>query len=779
MTVLTDTTLSSTGSAATGGGVLRGAHRADARGHSSRATGRRILLAAVSISALTLAALGALAGGPSASAATSTPTPAPPTSSFAPATAPTISVADSDSSNGTAQGTGVAGDQLRVLDPAHPSQSLCTATVDAGGSWSCPVTLTSGAGQALTVRDLTQPTLPDVTSRAFDVLTEPVVSSPSGVAVGATVSGTGFAGATVTASLTGTGQTSGTTFSVTAAVSSSGSWSTVLPASGVPSGTYSVSAVQRSASVPSIPVSSQSNTVDIVIDRTAPAAPVLLRPAAGSTVTTQPFSFVGTGEPGATVTTYIDSNPVCSAAVSAAGSWSCSTRGLLIPAGSRVVQAAQRDAAGNYGPASPSTKVAFAAQPTSTPSAPSSGQPSAPSTGGQTGAGGDGSSGSGVPAPGGTTGGHSGGSGGSTSGGAPSASGGGSSGSSGSSGGSGSASASGADSSALDAAASWTAPTGFGHDLPTLAQSVSSWVWIWALVVGIVFVLLVIVPLRLAGSALGGRLAVRARRFTGRNRAVSERDESPLLPPAAAIAATIGVGAVLVALAFGVDDQLRYVRLVLAIGLGLALVNGLGAVLPTWVVGRRLGRRLRLGASPRLLLVAALACLAVRIFDLDPPLVLGVLVAATLVDDDGATLDETGDIRHGGLLATVQLSAIALVSFVAWVVHGFIPAASASFAVEVTREALATTCLAGLGSLVVLLVPLAHLPGRALLSWSRPTLVGLAVVGAALAAVVYAGAPTEAFPLLPIVVAALVFAVVAVSAWTWVRFVEPALDDAP
>lgn len=236
-------------------------------------------------------------------------------------------------------------------------------------------------------------------------------------------------------------------------------------------------------------------------------------------------------------------------------------------------------------------------------------------------------------------------------------------------------------------------------------------------------------------------------------------------------------GALLVALASGVDDQLRYLRLVVAIVIGLGVINGVGIVLPTWIAGRRLGLRAGFRVSPRLLAAAALACLATRIFDIDPPMVLGVLLAAGLVDSAGQSRDEAGDVRRGGILAIAQLSSLALVSFAAWVGHGLIPSSDTVFAVEITRETLATVCLAGLGSLIVLLVPLGRLPGRALYSWSRPTLVGLGVVGAAMAAVVYAGDPEEAFPVLPLVVAAVAFAVLALSTWVWVRYVEPAADD--
>lgn len=766
MTVLTNTTPSSTRSAALGG-------KRDVAVRSRRALGligsSLVVLALVvagvasgqsEASAVPASAAASAAPQPSASdAASPTPTPTP--------TAPTIRVADSASSATTARGTATPGDTLRVLDPSHPASSLCHATASDEGAWSCRVAVASGAGQRLTVRDLTHASLPDVQSATFSILTAPVLSTSSGVTVGARVLGTGFPGATVTTTLADTAD--GSRVRVSAVVDGNGAWQAILPASGVPTGSYRASATQSSAKVPAVPVSEASAAVSITIDRDAPAAPRLVHPATGSTVSTQPLVFDGTGEEGDTVTVYVDSNPVCTTVVDA-GRWSCRSTGLLIPAGIRSVQAAQRDPAGNYGAPSTGSRVTFASttptptpqattspsaspqpqptQPAPSPTSSSSAAPVAPGSGSAPGSGGSGSSGGGT------------GSGGS---GAPGA------GSPGAGGGT-------DGRSSVAAASSWTGPTGFGGNLPTLAEGFGGWSWLWALGLGLGFVLLILAPLRLAASALGGRVAVRARHFTGRNRSRGA-DDSPVVSPKAAVALTLASGAVLVALAFGVDDQLRYVRLVVAIAIGLGLVNGLGVILPAFVVSRRFGLRVHLSVSPRMLVAAALACLVTRALDLDPPMVLGVLLAAGLVDGAGRSLDEAGDVQRGGVLATTQLASLAVVSFVAWVAHGLMPSGSADFAVEITRETLATVCLAGLGSLIVLLVPLGSLPGRALYSWSRPTLVGLGVVGVALAAVVYAGDPAEAFPLTPLVVAAVAFAVLAVSTWVWVRYVEPAADD--
>lgn len=671
-----------------------------------------------------------------------------------------IKVESSNTAHTTASGTGTPGSSLKILKTGSAGPALCTTTVAPDENWSCSIAVASGAGQALTVDDVTHNLSAD--SNLFSVLTAPYVSTSAGVALGARVTGTAFPGAQVALKLTN--RAGGKVTRLTTPVDASGSWAVLLPAASVPTGTYAVQATQSSTAVPAVPVSSASVPVWFTIDRTPPPPPVVTHPAAGTTVTHQPLVFDGTGETGATVTTYVDSNPVCTAVVHD-GRWSCTSTGLLIPDGTRTVQAAQRDAAGNYGAPTSAATVRFAtptqqASPTPAPS-PGSTPSTTPTTPSSP------PSSSAAPPPSGSGGGGTGGP----------------SGGSGGNGGSGPGvhpgdPADSAAAAAAAAAASWTGPTGFGRSLPTLSQGFTGWAWVGAVLLGVVFVLLVVAPLRLAASALGGRLAVRARRFTGRNRPRRSENDAPILSPMTAGILALTAGALLVALAVGVNDQLRYVRLLLAILLGLGVINGLGVALPSWLVGRRFGLRLRLRVSPRMLAVAAVACLITRVFALDPPMVLGVLLTAGLVDTSGMPAEEHPDRRRAGVLATVQLASLAVVSFGAWVAHGLLPLDGNAFAVEVTREMLATVCLAGLGSLIVLLIPLGALPGRALYAWSRPTLVGLGIIGVAAAAVVFAGNPQESFPVMPLTLAALAFAVLALCFWAWARFVEPELDDA-
>jgi len=187
--------------------------------------------------------------------------------------------------------------------------------------------------------------------------------------------------------------------------------------------------------------------------------------------------------------------------------------------------------------------------------------------------------------------------------------------------------------------------------------------------------------------------------------------------------------------------------------------------------------------SPRLLLAAVVACAATRALSLDPPLVLGVLLTGALVAAPatsgrhrGTELAREPDARDLGVAAAAQLGALVVLGGAAWLLHGVVPAAAAGAGAgaELARETLATVCLAGLGSLVVSLVPLGGLPGRRVWVWSRGAYVGLVVVGVSVAAVIFVGAPTAAFPLVPLVAASAVAALGAVAAWLWLRVVEPA-----
>lgn len=714
--------------------------------------GRRVVstLAAVVLGlSLTLwAGVGAHAAGSPTGAPT--PTPAPSTGQPDPApVAPTIGdVGDQDVNSVVVGGTGTSGATVRVLDPRVPSRALCEVTLPTGGTtgvpWSCTVTLQDGADQTLTVRDVTNSAVVgDAISAPFSVLGPPTVQG--GPAIGGKVAGTAFAGARVTVD--------GGAAPVSVTVDGSGAWSAVLPSTTWPTGRYTVTASQSSDSVPAVPRSATSTGVAVTIDRDAPAAPVVSAPRAGERVATQPLAFAGTGEDGATVTAYVDSTPVCQAAVTG-GSWRCTSSDAALPDGEHVVQAAQIDAAVNVGAPSAGISITVASS-TAQPAPPSSSAAPAPGPGA--------SGGPGVPtepSPG-TPGGPAPGDG---SGGTPGDDGG------------------GLPEATTPTTDSWAAATTFGRDLPSLGQTMTGTGWLLALGLAAAFVLLVVAPARLLATALRGRLAPRGPRLTGRNR----RRELPTsfstatLDPRLAAGLTVAAGAAVVGLAAGLDDEVRYARLFAGIVIGVALVNLLAVVVPTRLMARSREREARVRMSPRLLLVAVVACAVTRLLGLDPPLVLGVVLVGSIAAAPRSPArhgrTDAVDDREAGLLALVQVVALVAVSAAAWAVHGALPA-TGGFVTELALETSATVCLTGLGSLVLALVPVASLPGRRIWAWSRPLHVGLTVVGVAAAAAVLTGGPSS-FPVGGAVVAAAVTAGLCVAVWLWTSFVEVSTEDA-
>lgn len=704
---------------------------------------------------------------PTLGAPTPTPTPGP--------ASPTVDpVGDRTSNVVTLGGTGASGATIRVLDPAVPSSSLCearvpTSTTQSTGRWSCRATVANGADIVLTVRDTTHTALGDVSSASFSVLGAPTLRG--GLLVGAKASGTAEPGAEVTVTAT-SGQSAGAT------ADANGQWTAVLGAGAFPSATYTLSATQRSAAVPDVERSGASAAVSATVDRDAPAAPGVTSPAAGAELATQPVVFAGTGEDAATVTVYVDDSPICQATV-ADRSWRCDSTGSSFPVGERRVQAGQVDAAGNFGPASAAVVVTVLGA--SSPSAsPSDAPPVSPTPGATTAPAPAGPDSDTEDSPGDTTGGDE-----SSAAPAPVAPGGGGGSGGGAAGGSPSGGAASGDdpTSVVRDTGTWATATSFGRDLPSLAQTFGGPVWPLAALLGLLFLVLIAGPVRLGAAALRGRVRPRARRLTGRNRTVEQPTSfsAGSIDPRLAVGLALAAGAAVIAVAAGVDDQVQYARLFAGIALGLILLNGLAVALPAVLVGRRLGLRARVRMSPGLLGLALVACAATRVLALDPPLVLGALLTGTLVAQaaapSGAHADRSVDAdagpREHGLAALAQLVALVVVPSAAWALHGTMTA-TGGFGWQLGRETLATVCLAGLGSLVLSLLPVGSLPGHAVLAWSTSAYVVVTVLGVTAAAVVFVGNPATAFPWTALLAAAVVAALFCIAAWLWARVVEPA-----
>ncbi|WP_144766236.1 Ig-like domain-containing protein [Curtobacterium sp. 9128] len=687
-----------------------------------------------------------------------TPSPAPsdpPTS--APAVDPTIAdPGDVTSATGRFSGTATPGHGVRVMDPAVASRSVCTATADANGAWSCLGRVRTGPHQVFTVQDTSDPARHTADAPAADVVVPPTIR-PDGPTAG-NVSGTGDAGMTVTVSVTGSAA-QGSATDRTAVVGPDGRWivSWSTGASPRPDGTVSMTATQTASTALGFRSdlrSAASQPVAVTIDRTAPDAPRVTDPRAGSRVTSQPLTIRGQGEPGATLTAYVDRAPVCGATVRQDGSWSCTAERTTLTPGRHSVSALQHDAAGNHSRPSDPVPVTVSATATSTPGS-ASPTPGSGATGGASGTGmpgPGGASGSGTPgtgAPGsGTDGTGTGGSGAD----------GGASGTTGFPGG--------RDWSGP--AGDWSAATAFDQTVPTIQSSFSWRTLVVAVAVVAGFLLLVAGPARLVARSLRGRTPFRLGSVTGRNRPRGERSRGDdALPSWASVALAVPLAALLTLLGVGVELEARYVRLAIAVLVGAAVLAAAVVLATRWAAGAD-RHTVRFRVSPWLVLAALVACGVTRSADLSPALVVGALIVpAGRVDVDTAAMRLGSDVAACARSATWRSLALLVVAVAGWVLHSLTP--GSGFWVSLASEFAITLCVGGLGSLVVTLLPLTRSAGSALWSHSRVRYASIAAVGVALAAAVYSGSAGTHLPPVAVGVAAVACAATAVAAWLWVR----------
>ncbi|MCM3520928.1 Ig-like domain-containing protein [Curtobacterium sp. P97] len=698
-------------------------------------------------------------------ARTASPTPFPqfgtlPPDTGSPAPSPTDrpavrpSIADpGDVTTATVRlhGAGTPGHRLRVTGPAATGSSGCTTTVATDGSWSCIATVHSGPQQVFTVADETDAALGSSRAPASDVVVPPAVMTDGPTS--GPVSGTGLPGATVAVSV------SGTPTDRTARVDAGGRWTVALPGS-ARDGRITVSAAQTASTANGFRSdlrSAPSAPRTVVVDRTAPAAPVVTTPESDERVRSQPFTVRGTGEPGAVLTVYVDRSPVCRSDVGADGRWACTTTGATAPAGTRVLSAMQQDAAGNSSPSSSGVRVVLSdatAAPSAGPSASASGAP-----GGQT-------SSSGTP---GTTPDHTSGATDGT--GTPTDTGTSGGGSTGTAGGSGTAGAGGSTSGVPDwsgPAGDWTADTAYDRGVPTIQASFSWGTVLLATGVAAGFLVLVAVPLAVVGAAARGRLRNPFAALLGRNRSRTERrlgDE--VLPTWAAAAVGVGIVVVTTLLGVGVALEARYVRLALAVLLGSAVTTGVVVLATRWAAGKD---RAAVGfrVSPWLVLAAVLGCALTRVTDLSPALVVGaVLVPVGRPGADTAALRLGSSLARGVRSATARSAALLGVATVGWVLHSLVH--GSGFWTTLTAEFATTLCVGAVGALVVSLLPLPGSTGAVLVAGARARWVGLTAAGVALAAVTAgAGAPAVPSPTETAVASALCAAAVA-CCWVWLR----------
>jgi hypothetical protein len=282
----------------------------------------------------------------------------------APATAViTGPAAGSLTNDSTPAVTGTTDPNTAVTVTDGHGHSVCTATSDAQGAWSCvpnsplpqgdsqlTATATDQAGNStvsapVTVTvDTLPPAAPAVVAPAPGELT------PDGQPA---LSGTGDPGDTITV-------TEGGTPLCTATVDANGQWS-CRPELVLADGdhTFTVTATDPAGNT------SGATKVTVTVDTTAPGAPVVTGPAGGGLTQLGQPDVTGTGVPGDTITVTEGGTPLCTATVDANGQWSCRPELVLVD-GDHVFTVSATDPAGNT---SISTEVVFTVD-TTAPNAP-------------------------------------------------------------------------------------------------------------------------------------------------------------------------------------------------------------------------------------------------------------------------------------------------------------------------------------------------------------------------------------------------------------------------
>ncbi|KRF32826.1 hypothetical protein [Yonghaparkia sp. Soil809] len=648
----------------------------------------------------------------------------------------------------TVAGTKDAGSGVRVAVVGGP---VVCIVADASTVWRCEgVDLPDGVIELAGVE-----TLDDGTTEEFGPLPVRVLGPPRIDGGGGTLltagrfTGTAASGAAIEVRTIGP---RGSIVHDCPAALPDGYWSCIVT---VPSGQYRTSARQSLAEIGPEPSGWSAATV-ATVDRDVPAAPTIDVPRTGTRTATAIVRAEGAGEPGATLQLYVDGEMVCATTVDPGELWACEAR---LPApGVRELRALQRDPAGNFSSASTGVRVEWALPgeepgagpgegPGEVPPGEAPASPSDPAEpGGPTAA----------PAPGGEGGG-------SGSGGDPGA-GGGPPGE-----GDGDAAAPPAEpatpgASSDEPASNWGTPTGFGGTLPTVAQILERERLAIAPLIALGYLALIALPLRWFATRAAPRIRLAMPRLTGRNRGTLLSEDDPVLSPAITAIGVFAGAAVVAAVGGGLDLEVRYLRLTAAIGLGLLVLATAGVLMPAAAVRRVSRVPVVTRLLPGILVAAIAAALLSRVAELRPAILIGVLVAASVV---GAARFR---VRVG--LAVAQLVAVAVLALVGWAVHDALTP-STGFWVSFAAETAATVALGGLGSLLLMLLPVGAFPGRAVFQISRTTwaLASLAVATVT-GAVLASGA---SFPLVGLGLAAAGIGAVLVGTTLWVQWVEPAL----
>lgn len=641
----------------------------------------------------------------------------------------------------TVAGSSTPGDHVHVSTGAGATDSSrCEAVAGTDGRWSCAVTSVPN-GPGIAVRAASDSSSVNATGRV-DVLSPPTIAGAGtqGLVTGGGLHGTAYPGASVTVRAE-----NGSTCTFPA--DSSGVWGCVL-GQPLPNGRHTVTATQQA------PFSTQSSAATaplaIIVDTIAPAPP-RITPLPATSRAAGPVALSGSGEVGAHVTVYasdhLTSTVVCSAVVTPDG-WSCDG---VLPAGTFLVSALQRDAAGNVSGGSNALTLTIGA-PSSAPSAASpSAAPAAPPPSAAPAA---------PAAPPGTT------------------------------------PAPQSQSAPLQAQPDWASTPFTVASAPVVSVQVLPG-WLRSLLLASAALILLLLPARLLAATVArnrtAHPAARGWSLFGRNRSTAELravEAGEIVgsfhrPDAAAsaggapadtavparspwmIPAGIAAAAALVTLSTPVPDAAGYLRVLLAVALALALVNGVWIGIGHWLAPHVGAGRPDVVFRPVLLIVVAATAIGSRLFELQPALLYGLVLGIGIAAG-------TGRVARGRI-AALQLSGLAVLGVLLWLLLGLLPRPSDALSAFVTQLVDAGALLA-LGSAAIALLPLGGLAGRAVFQWSRAAWLVLSLVVYTLLFALLL--PVESLVdtgqgTLVLIIGAVAFAALSVSVWLWEKYVEP------
>lgn len=244
---------------------------------------------------------------------------------------------------------GTSATPLGTITVTEGASTLCTATADAVGDWSCSATTLASGPHSITARATSTEGFVSEQSAVRDFTVDgdppvsPVIATPVQDSTTADttpqITGTGEAGASVEVR-------EGALVLCAATVSGAGAWSCTSRL--LTDGRHTITATQTD---PAGNTGPGSVPRAFTVDTGAPAAPVISSPTNGSVTNVATPTISGSGEAAAEVTVTEGGLTLCTAVVSGAGTWTC-TPGSPLSEGSHTVVATQVDPVGNVSPAS-------------------------------------------------------------------------------------------------------------------------------------------------------------------------------------------------------------------------------------------------------------------------------------------------------------------------------------------------------------------------------------------------------------------------------------------